>query len=95
MPRPTDQQITYMALCVMTELDDVARRAAATAREAVSARDRLGEIIRTSAELTPEVIEQFLDRADRVGAEVREVEGNVQNLRYSEYALNLARRSMS
>lgn len=95
MPRPTDQQITYMALCVVTELDDVARRAAATAREAVSVRDRLGEIIRAGGQLTPDVIEQFIDRAERVGAEVSELEGNVRNLQHSAYALNLARNSLS
>ena len=95
MPRPTDQQITYMALCVVTELDDVARRAAATAREAVNVRDRLGEIIRTGGQLTPDVIAQFIDRAERVGEEVRELEGNVRNLTHSEYALNLARNSLS
>jgi len=95
MPRPTDQQITYMALCVVTELDEVARRAAAAGREAVLVRDRLGEIIRAGGQLTPEALEPFLTRAERVGAEVRELEGNVRNLSHSEYALNLARRSLS
>jgi len=95
MPRPTDQQITYMALCVMTELDDVARRAAATAREAVTARDRLGEMIRAGGQITPDALEPFIARAEQVGAEVREAESNVRNLGHSEYALNLARRSLS
>ena len=95
MPRPTDQQIAYMALCVITELDAAARRAAAPARQAVAARDRLGELVRSGGQIAPDLLEPFIARAERVGAEVEEAEGNVRNLRHSEYALHLARNSLS
>ncbi len=95
MPRPTDQQITYMALCVITELDEVARKAALVAREAVTVRDRLGEVVRTGGQLDRGAIERLMDRTDAIGAEVRELEGNVRNLTASEYALNLARDSLT
>jgi len=95
MPRPTDQQITYMALCVITELDEVARKAALVAREAVAVRDRLGDVVRVGGQLDPDAMAKLMDRSERIGAELRELEGNVQNLTHSEYALNLARSSLS
>jgi len=95
MPRPTEQQLTYMALCVITELDEVARKAALVGRESVTVRDRLCEVIRSGGQVTPEMLAPFVDRAEAVGAEVRELEGNVRNLANSEYALNLARRSLT
>ena len=95
MPRPTEQQLTYMALCVITELDEVARRAVVAGRESVTVRDRLCEVIRSGGQVTPEMLAAFVDRAEAVGAEVRELEGNVRNLANSEYALNLARRSLT
>ena len=95
MPRPTDQQLTYMALCVITELDEVARRAAVTGKDAMAIRDRLCEIIRAGGQLTPEALEPFVTRAEQVGAAVIELEGNVRNLTHSEYALRLARDSLS
>lgn len=95
MPRPTPQQITYMAVCVITEMDEVARRATAAGRQAVEVRDRLGAIVRDGGQLTEDELAPFVRRAERITTEVREVEENVQNLTHSEYALNLARTSLS
>lgn len=95
MPRPTDQQIAYMALCVVTELDAIAHRAAKAGQAAVAARDRLGVIIRDADQLPPDLLAQLVDTTDTLAAEVQELEGNVRNLAHSEAALNLARLSIS
>lgn len=95
MPRPTDQQITYMALCVITELDEVGRRAAEAGREAVTLRDSLGDILRQGQTLTPDALAEFTQRAVKVGNQIRELEENVRNLTHSKFALELASRSLS
>jgi hypothetical protein len=95
MPRPTEQQIAYMALCVVTELDAIAHRATKAGQDAVSARDRMGRIIRDGGQMPPDLLERMIDAADRLGAEVQELEGNLRNLAHSELALNLARRSLT
>jgi len=84
-----------MALCVITELDEVARRAAVAGRESVTVRDRLCEVVRSGGQVTAEMLAPFVDRAEAVGAEVRELEDNVRNLANSGYALKLARNSLS